>query len=145
MGITHHWKRPVELPPEAFKAAIIDSGRLLSDAEGVLAGFDGTGSPLVEDEHLVLNGRGTAGVEPLELVLTEFDRHGRTEVWGHCKTGLRPYDLHVKAVLIIFRHHLPGLFSVMSDQTDTEWETARKLTNRLLGYGRLFTLDRDPE
>lgn len=58
-----------------------------------------------------------------------------------CKTGRRPYDLVVTSFLVIAKHHLGDRIKVQSDGEEEEWEAAKRLCNRVLGYGMGFVLD----
>jgi len=40
MGLSHHWRRPTELPADLFRAAAADVRKLLSSSQVELAGFD---------------------------------------------------------------------------------------------------------
>lgn len=143
MGLTHHWKRPTELPIAAFRKAAADC-RLLLDAASIdLAGFDGTGPPLLSEERIIFNGTAPAACEPFEVAAVEFDRRGRPEFFGHCKTEHLPYDLYVKASLIVLAHYLCDDFQVMSDAPEDEWAQARDLVEASLGYGSSFILSKD--
>lgn len=138
MGLTHHWHRPTELPTEAFRAAVDDCRRLFEAAGVDLAGFDGTGTPLLTAERIVFNGAAPAACEPFEVAAVEFDRRGRQEFFGHCKTEHLPYDLCVRAALIVLHHHLQDAFRVSSD--DGEWKAAQEWVSSTLGYGSDFIL-----
>lgn len=141
MGLTHHWRRPTELPTVAFRAAVKDCQKLLSSATIEIAGFDGTDKPILADGQIVFNGLAPRACEPFEIAAVEFDRRGRDFVFGHCKTQSLPYDLLVKGSLIVFSHHLCDLFSVASDQSEREWDEARRTVESILQYGNEFHLN----
>ncbi len=143
MGMTHYWQRPTELPKEAFRAAVDDCQTLLGSGRIEVAGFDGTGTPLLNDEQIVFNGQAPTACEPFEIAAVEFDRRGRPHIISHCKTEHLPYDLYVKASLIVFAHHLGDVFQVTSDANDAGWDEARSFTEGCLGYGSDFTLSKD--
>jgi hypothetical protein len=140
MGLTHHWRRPTELPVEHFARAVNDFRKIVVTSRVALAGFDGTGSPILDDDHVVFNGVRGAHHEPFEIRRLEFDRHGRTEVFSFCKTQSLPYDGAVKAALIIFHHHLGQDFRVGSDEHEPSWNEARRWVVAALGYGSQFVL-----
>jgi hypothetical protein len=143
MGLTHTWRRPTELPATAFNAAVADARKILGQAGIPLAGFDGTGSPILESNHIVFNGANGACCEPFEIRQIEFDRRGRPQVTSFCKTQGLPYDLAVKAVLIILKAHLGPDFKVMSDETNERWERASALVTQSLNLQTRFELDNE--
>jgi len=140
MGLTHHWQRPTDLPTAVFRAAVEDCRSLLNSGLVEVAGFDGTGAPILNDERIVFNGQAPVACEPFEIAVVEFDRRGRPECIGHCKTEHLPYDLYVKAALIVFAHHLTDSFRVSSDADDRDWDDARSFVQDQLGYGQAFHL-----
>lgn len=143
MSVTHYWRRPTELPAAAFAKAASDCRQVLQAADVDVAGFDGQGEPLLTAERIVFNGRSPRACEPFEIAAVEFDRHGRPEVRSYCKTQLLPYDVTVKAVLVVLAHHLAGSLAVTSDQPAEEWAGAMRLVEGELGYGQAFELRRD--
>ena len=140
MGLTHHWHRPTELPTDDFRAAVEDCRKLIECGNVSIAGFDGTGEPILDDERIIFNGEGPTACEPFEIAAVEFDRRGRPDLFGHCKTEHQPYDLYVKAVLIVFSHHLNKSFLVSSDADNSDWDDARSLVQEHLGYRSAFQL-----
>lgn len=140
MGLTHHWHRPTELPTEHFRAAVQDFRKLIVGGSTSLAGFDGSGEPILDEERIVFNGKGPTACEPFEISAVEFDRRGRPDFFGHCKTEHQPYDLYVKAALIVLSHHLNDSFRVSSDADNSDWDDARSLVQSHLGYGSAFQL-----
>lgn len=68
----------------------------------------------------------------------ERPEHGR--FFGFCKTAFKPYDLAVQAALVVAAHYLDEAVVVSSDGSLEEWEDAIALCERVLGYGRAFTL-----
>lgn len=64
MGYTHYWRRPKEIDPEKFRLIVSDFSRLLPKlAEmGVpLAGGDGEGEPVIDEEEVWFNGSKNCG------------------------------------------------------------------------------------
>ena len=141
MGLTHSWLRPTELPTEAFAAAVRDVQRVLKDANIPLAGFEGHGPPVFLDDAIVFNGVAGAACEPFEIHQVEFDRRGRAEKFSFCKTEGLPYDLAVKAALVVFKHHFGEAIKVMSDESNEAWDRARETVNKIMGFGSDFKLD----
>jgi len=140
VGWSHHWTRPTELDRETFAAAIRDVRALVGMSADVLAGFEGKGCPIVDEEHIVFNGRRPAHCEPFEIARIEFDRRGRSVIHSFCKTEQLPYDLYVQAALIILRHHVGEMLCVTSDGNETSWQEARNLVSKKFGYGQDFRL-----
>lgn len=141
MGITHHWYRPTELPEQQFADAVVDIEEVVASAGVALAGFEGEGNPIFLPDHVVFNGVKGQHCEPFEIRRVEFDRRGRAEVFGYCKTEQFPYDLCVKAALIILKHHLGDLIRVGSDASDEDWKAAKELIQSQLNFGIDFILD----
>ncbi len=62
----------------------------------------------------------------------------------YCKTGFRPYDFAVQALLLIAKHHLRDRIEVHSGGSDIHWRDARALCYLHLGYPLLeFRMDRE--
>ncbi len=139
MGLTHHWQRPTELPAAAFKQAVGDCRVVFESVAAELGGFEGFGEPLLRDDQIVFNGKHPASCEPFEIAAVQFDRRGNDEFYCHCKTEHLPYDLFVKAALIVFAERIGPQFRVTSDAPDS-WGPARELVQRTLGYGADFRL-----
>ena len=140
MGISHHWKRPTEFSEEEFAAAVNDFRRLVDLAPFELAGFEGIGSPILSPDHIEFNGVAPFFCEPFEVAQAEFDRLGCPEFYGHCKTQKFPYDKAVMTALIILSHHLGNSIAVSSDVSSNEWDAARELVEKHLGFGKQFVL-----
>jgi len=141
MGWTHSWYRETELDERAFAAAVRDCRTAVAEADADLAGFDGTGKPIFEPDHIVFNGRSPAACEPFEISRVEFDRRGRPEAFGFCKTEHLPYDICVQVSLVILKHHLGSSIRVGSDGSEDDWRPAVDLVRASLGYGDDFHLD----
>lgn len=145
MGMTHYWHRPTELPREHFVRAVNDCRTVLATLDVSLAGFDGTGTPIYNDERIVVNGRSPQHCEPFEVARVEFDRRGRDVVRSFCKTESLPYNVCVQAALIVLKHHMPGLIHVSSDVGLHDWSRAVEVVIGAVGYGEDFRLDESDE
>lgn len=141
MGWTHNWRRGTELPPAMFAAAVGGCQKVLGATGVPLAGIDGTGQPVFQEDVIVFNGEGRAGCEPFEIHQTEFERHGRAVFWSFCKTEHQRYDICVQVALVILKHHLGKRMTVGSDGKDDDWTEARSICQELLGYGESFRLE----
>lgn len=145
MGLTHYWKRPPVLPTEAFGAAVRDCRKVLTASGVALAGETGQGRPVINDLLLVFNGQEPLSGEPFRLEIFAAPRRGGSDVLSYCKTCCQPYDLCVKAVLVVFSHHFSDIFKVFSDGKDDLWQDARRLCQECLGYGLDFQLSKPEE
>ena len=90
MGVTHHWKRPTELPSKTFQKAIEACAALLDQSDIDLSGYDGSGKPIIAKDRIVFNGHSPPSCEPFEIAAIEFDRNGRPDVFSYCKTNHQP-------------------------------------------------------
>lgn len=145
MGLTHYWQRPTELPAKEFAKAVADVRKVVEASGVALAGFDGTGQPRFGDDGFVFNGVGGAAVEPFEVRQIEFDRRGRNVVSCYCKTMGAPYDLCVRAALIVLRHHLGTGFSVTSDdRAEVNWAVALEHVRSAVSRDVEFALSEGP-
>jgi hypothetical protein len=142
MGHTNFWKRNVELPSEAFAAAVKDCRKLLKQLKIPLAGGDGTGKPIFRDDLIEFNGKGPEHCETFAVSRITTARHGEAKVFEFCKTNERSYDLAVQCALIVLKHHLGEAITVSSDGADANWEEARKFCQDQLGYGDEFRLEK---
>lgn len=138
MSLTHYWRRPVELDETRFAEALNDFNRFISQSGIHLAGFEGRGDLTADHDHIVFNGAAPHCCEPFEIARVEFDRRGRDIVFSYCKTQGLPYDMAVRAALIIFNHYFPSKLSVSSDCSDQDWDKARQAVHDALGYGAAF-------
>ena len=141
MGWTHSWQRPTELPAKRFAAAVEDCRKILPALGVPMAGFDGTGEPILTDEQIVFNGQAGSQCAPFEIAVVEFDRRGRETVWSFCKTEHAPYDICVQTALVVLKHHLVDGITVTSDGRDDDWSKARQACQEKLGYGEGFVLE----
>lgn len=141
MSVTHYWRRSTELPEKPFARAVTDCEKLLGELGVALGGFDGTGQPIFDTDHIVFNGAHGQHGEAFEISRVEFDRRGRAEVRSFCKTEHLPYDMCVKVCLVILKHHLGDGITVTTDALDVDWADAIDAVHQSLGYGRGFSLE----
>lgn len=104
MGYTHAWRLKRAPSDEAWALVVADVKRLIAlpDVEPMrLIGRQRPflARPQVDEERILLNGRYETGGEALHV--DRADLHCR-----FCKTGWRPYDPAVVAVLALLHHHL---------------------------------------
>jgi hypothetical protein len=141
MGWTHHWERPLILPPEQFAQFSEDCRSLLHSKDVAVAGPEGTGDPIIGTDEVAFNGRSPLSCEPFEFRRVEHSRHRHDRSYFCCKTQHLPYDRFVQAVLIIAKHYFQHTVLVTSDGNDSAWDDARQLVTTTLGYGSAFVLD----
>lgn len=140
MGWTHYWYRTCELDEAAFAQCVRDCEAVVQHSGVAVAGFDGSGRPVFSADHIVFNGQAPVACEPFEMARVEFDRRGRNEVFGFCKTEGMPYDICVQASLVIMKHRMPNAIRVGSDGDRGDWQRAIRLVQDVLGYGDEFCL-----
>ena len=124
MGYTHYWSVPPGDPRYAMVwPGIVEDTRRIVDAVRalgvVIAGPDGHRRPILDvSRGVAFNGDATTDLdyETFALGTPGFGGPPRTEF---CKTGRRPYDLAVAAVLLRCHLLLPGVFRI---GTDGDWE-----------------------
>jgi hypothetical protein len=56
----------------------------------------------------------------------------------YVKTGFRPYDIALTSALLIVKHYLGDQFVVHSNGADAQWSDARRICQKVLGYGDWF-------
>jgi hypothetical protein len=127
MGYTHYWSVPPGDPRYAmvWPGIVQDTRRIVDavrDIGVVIAGPDGHRRPVLDvSAGVAFNGDATTDLdyETFALAAPGFGGPPRTEF---CKTGRRPYDLAVTAVLLRCRLLLPDVFLIGSDgDWDGEW------------------------
>lgn len=151
MGYTHYWYKPLKIDEIAFKKFSDDVKIIVAEVDKTkvkLAGIDGKGKPVIEDDYVGLNGRGKDAFESFVIQQSvqpqswqKLDSNGC--IFDFCKTGRRPYDVVVAAILIAFKKHFGDAVKVNSDGDDSEWEDARELCYAALEYGRRFSIESD--
>ena len=137
MGVTHYWQRDAEFDTDKFAAAASDAKLVMEHIGVPLAGAGGVGDAIFVAKEIVFNGSETP-CEDFTARRTEKPRQGRPRVFSYCKTEGAPYDLCVKAALIVLKHHLGDAIAVTSDVENDEWRQARELCQSCLGYGMGF-------
>ena len=106
MGYTHYWYvRDLEAAARALPLVAADLRRLLPSLPP-LAGWDGQGSPVLEEREVAFNGLVPDDYETFRLeARPEGYRQTERGLFGFCKTGRHPYDLAVQAALALLKWH----------------------------------------
>lgn len=199
MGYTHYWYRRKTYDTETFKRVVDDFKKILpvmAKEYGLkLAGPDGTGEPVINEDEISFNGARNCGhPKRYELVIPwpsedaggvmvdgcdikgcwfagvivetricngdcsyesflferdrkicfEWEEPRKGDLWfDFCKTGFRPYDLAVTAVLLIAKHYFGNDIEVYSDGKEVHWFDAKLLCQLHLGYGMEYGFDPD--
>ena len=122
MGYSHYFENKQDCPPEdwekitdAFKrmqaTAIINNDPLLIQEES-----DSASAPGVDDTGIWFNGIEDDGHETFHLTRVDSGR------FNCCKTALKPYDRVVVAVLCLANFFAPGVWNIVSDGPNYEWQ-----------------------
>lgn len=117
MGYTHYWDHPA-INEEAWAEFIAEVKELIKRSPVPLAGWDGTGTPEVNEDEVRLNGRTPEDCETFELTPERTD-------FAFCKTEYLEYDVMVCAILLTAHRMLPR-FDIQSDGTWDDWLLARQ-------------------
>ena len=151
MGLTHLLYRETILPEQEFIKAAKDCKKVCAATKIKLIGPNEC-APQFNSEMIFINGTGRDGYEPF-IVGRVYDCPGRSAItrnhkrleFSFCKTNGNPYDICVQVCLIVLKQHLGQRVVVRSDRDSKGWDSARKLCQDTLGYGKEFELDEDEE
>lgn len=133
MGYSHAWgyMMPVDDPgayQDEWSRALIAAARLVAASPIPLGDYTGSGNPEMSDSRLAFNGAGADAFESIDFPTRLADADG-----GFCKTGERPYDLIVTAVLATLEHYAPHCFLITStDGFPSQWVAGVKLARQVL-------------
>lgn len=126
MGYTHYWTIDLPIPWESWEAIVTDARKLFaSTAQPIQFEYDNASAPVADDARIRFNGRGDNGYETFV-----FDRYGEQQ---SCKTGGRPYDVVVCAVLAAVHDRAPKSVTVESDGDANDWAPALAWGSLVLG------------
>jgi len=142
MGITHYWKIKRAIDPHAFANIVADVKKAIPYLEVEIAGGDGTGEPEITERLIRFNGQKPHDYETFAFYrLAQPPHYSKIDGgwwFSFCKVGFsepQPYDIAVKVVLVIAKHHCGNAIVVNSDESDAEWEDAIELVENVFGYG----------
>lgn len=123
-----------EPDPDLFSRATRDFAKLLlSVPEIKIAGWDGSGTPTIEEKKVLFNGSGEEACETFDISCRVFS--------FTCDTGGKKYDFLVRCCLIIFSHYCPEFHVSYTDKSFVEgskWMDAKKWIYCHLRYGKDF-------
>jgi len=134
MGYTHYFRRAPKLEKKEFKLFAKDVVKIFEFAKenGILLA-DGLGEkgtlPVADDEMIRFN-----GLEEHSFETMAIDRIAREQpsddgkVFNFCKTGRRPYDEIVTAVLVCFKLHFP---SAEIDSDEEGFDEGKEICEKL--------------
>ncbi len=127
MGYTHYWvyKDP---SPEAMQKVITNVRAIVLDQQAILAGIEGSGKPLMNDEGIFFNGIDAEAHETMCI-----DREPENG-FHFCKTAEKPYDVAVTACLIVLQHFLKDAVEVSSDGEAKDWVAGLNLAESVTGH-----------
>lgn len=134
MGYTHYIRGPRTITPALVKD-VQDIIAVAATQGIVIAGWDGTGSPIVSTDEIRLNG--LAPELDHETLVISPEATG----FAFCKTARKPYDAVVCAILIRTAELNPGL-EVSSDgdwNEEDEWSIGKVLYTAALGHPPTLT------
>lgn len=138
MGYANYWWRPAELPREIFTAAASDVRQLLRRFKHEVAGPPGTGEPTITEDLIAFNGAMPDMAQSFRICRIEDPNDPFPR--GFCKTRLLPYDLAVKATLLLLRHHAGESFKFSSDDVDERlWLKAAGYCQEIPGFPKCPT------
>lgn len=116
MGYAHCWEQKVAADPAQWAAITSDFQRLLAHSPvPIVQDSDDSTPPIVDEHEVFFNGAGADGYETMALYRAGSGFYS-------CKTARKPYDLLVTALLILVRHHAPGVCSISSDGNAADWQ-----------------------
>jgi len=139
MGYTHYYKIPAVLNAEKFKT-LAEELQIASDLlpdystsagmnhEGIIyiAGGNGEGKPVFNENKISFNGKGENAHETFYLVQKGNDDFCFT------KTARKPYDLMVCVSMLRLKHHFPES-EISSDGGAADWAPAKKFYKKVFG------------
>lgn len=135
MGYTHHYYQLVHCPDDVW-ATLREAARKLVAAAP--CAIDDESDPC----QVRFNGVGSAGCETFLLGNWKRPKYDweRLSAYMHdgahhfCKTGHRPYDLVVCAVLAVAEQLAPDVYRVSSDGEPDKWQPGLAFATKVLGF-----------
>jgi hypothetical protein len=130
MGYTHYYEHKETSEPR-WNLILRDCKKLAASLPtGVeIAGWDGTGEPVFNDNQIRFN-----GVAPHSHETFVLERCPGENQFAFTKTAQKPYDLLVCACLLVYKRHSPDSMSLSSDGGPGEWRNAEVFVKTVLQY-----------
>ena len=148
MGYTHSWYRGREIESSIMDQIKADFSKItaeLPEESQIMDMPDFWGTP----QDIAFGGNKTT-CEPMIFCRVSQARRitpdRAREPWmtgkyfEFCKTEQMPYDLAVRALLMIAKKNLIETIRVFSDGSTDDWSTACDLCQKVLGYGKQFIM-----
>lgn len=153
MGYTHYWgfsanTKDIKDGAAKFAEAVKLSKKCIAkipkksgntegeEMEFKLAGWDGTGRPVFNDNVISFNGTSKNSEGEDDSYESFIIGYGDTEwKFSFCKTGRRPYDVAVCISLLCFKHIFGKDFHYSSDGdlSDFGWKKAHEVLGSVIG------------
>ena len=131
MGYTHYFSAQREITPEEWERLIKEAKHVLaklSKSVHIQYEFNDSRSAQVTKRGIHFNGAGDDGHETFVLKYRPeragFESAGYPYGFDFCKTGGKPYDLAVCAVLMLAASVAPGWLDISSDGGRVDWQDA---------------------
>ena len=124
----HEFKTHNPVPVEEWKEIVQTVNKIIefSKDKGVLVdGLDGTGTPIVSDEKIEINGYGNGACEPL-ILLRDF-KNSRS-----IKTRGKPYDLVVASSLLAIDYLTHGRVQLYPGGFKEDWDHIIEFTRKII-------------
>lgn len=109
MGYTHYWKQSQSFTDKQWRDITAVTRAIIKQSSVKIADGFGEGKPNITDQRICINGLKDESFETFSIA-----KIGRTD-FEFCKTGYRPYDVVVVAILLYISKTYPEIFEVSSD------------------------------
>jgi hypothetical protein len=139
MGYTVYFEISPVLDAEKFETFSEQVKQILGEAKvlgiKIVNGMGGVNTkPIVDKELISFNGEKEDSHETLFIQRVEDSSREKSDrlVFNFCKTARKPYDLIVKATLVMLKHNFPESI-IEVDGTISDFDAAIKLCEKLFG------------
>ena len=139
MGYTVYFEISPVLDAEKFETFSEQVRQILGEAKVLgIKIVNGMGKvntePIVNKELILFNGKEKDACESLFIQRVEGSSRKKNDrlVFNFCKTARKPYDLIVKATLVMLKHNFPESV-IQADGTISDFDAAIKLCEKLFG------------